>query len=40
MIFGNDRKEGGYLLFPDIHNNRRMKYTPGKGVTVDHMFPR
>jgi len=22
-------------LFTDIHNNRRMKYTPGKGVTVD-----
>jgi gluconolactonase len=28
-------KEGGYLLFSDIHNNRRMKYTPGKGVIVD-----
>src|SRR5262249_19583865 len=28
-------KEGGYLLFSDIHNNRRMKYTPGKGVSVD-----
>jgi gluconolactonase len=28
-------KEGGFLLFSDIHNNRRMKYTPGKGVTVD-----
>jgi gluconolactonase len=28
-------KEGGYLLFSDIHNDRRMKYTPGKGVTVD-----
>src|SRR6267142_1986402 len=28
-------KEGGYLLFNDIHNNRRMKYTPGQGVTVD-----
>ena len=28
-------KEGGYLLFTDIHNNRRMKYTPGNGVTVD-----
>jgi gluconolactonase len=28
-------KEGGFLLFTDIHNNRRMKYTPGKGVTVD-----
>jgi len=28
-------KEGGYLLFNDIHNSRRMKYTPGKGVSVD-----
>jgi gluconolactonase len=27
-------KEGGYLLFSDIHNNRRMKYTPGQGVAV------
>jgi gluconolactonase len=27
-------KEGGYLLFSDIHNNRRMKYTPGQGVTT------
>src|SRR6202521_5722381 len=27
-------KEGGYLLFSDIHNNRRMKYTPDQGVTV------
>ena len=27
-------KEGGYLLFNDIHNNRRIKYTPGQGVTV------
>src|SRR5215471_8619626 len=27
-------KEGGYLLFSDIHNNRRMKYTPGQGVTL------
>src|SRR3977135_4153672 len=27
-------KEGGYLLFSDIHNNRRMKYTPGQGVSV------
>jgi gluconolactonase len=25
-------KEGGYLLFSDIHNNRRMKYTPGTGA--------
>src|SRR5438552_339189 len=28
-------KEGGYLLFNDIHNNRRMKYTPGGSVTLD-----
>ena len=28
-------KEGGYLLFSDIHNNRRMKYAPGGGVTID-----
>jgi gluconolactonase len=28
-------KEGGYLLFNDIHRSRRMKYTPGQGVTVD-----
>lgn len=27
-------KEGGYLLFSDIHNSRRMKYTPGAGVTL------
>ncbi len=27
-------KEGRYLLFSDIHNNRRMKYVPGQGVTV------
>jgi sugar lactone lactonase YvrE len=27
-------KEGHYLLFSDIHNDRRMKYEPGKGVTV------
>jgi gluconolactonase len=27
-------KEGRYLLFSDIHNNRRMKYEPGTGVTV------
>ena len=27
-------KEGGFLLFSDIHNNRRMKYTPGQGVNV------
>ena len=29
-------QEGGYLLFSDIHNNRRMKYVPGQGVSVDH----
>ena len=29
-------KEGGYLLFNDIHSSRRLKYTPGKGVTIDH----
>ncbi len=27
-------KEGGYLLFSDIHNNRRMKWAPGEGVTT------
>ena len=27
-------KEGGYLLYSDIHNNRRMKYVPGQGATV------
>src|SRR5215211_3764910 len=27
-------KEGGYLLFSDIHNNKRMKYVPGQGVSV------
>ena len=27
-------KEGGYLLFSDIHNNRRMKYEPGKGASL------
>ena len=27
-------KEGGYLLFSDIHNNRRMKHEPGKGAEV------
>src|SRR5262245_19302598 len=27
-------KEAGYLLFSDIHNNRRMKYTPGQGVAL------
>ena len=28
-------KEGGYLLFSDIHASRRMKWQPGKGVSVD-----
>jgi gluconolactonase len=28
-------KEDGYLLFNDIHTSRRLKFTPGKGVTVD-----
>ena len=27
-------KEGRYLLFSDIHNNRRMKYEPGNGVSL------
>src|SRR6202140_2482401 len=27
-------KEAGELLFSDIHNNRRMKYQPGSGVSV------
>ena len=27
-------KEGGYLVFSDIHHNTRMKYTPGQSVTV------
>ena len=27
--------DGGYLLFSDIHNNRRIRYTPGQGATVD-----
>ncbi|MGH7046201.1 MAG: SMP-30/gluconolactonase/LRE family protein [Stellaceae bacterium] len=26
--------EGGHLVFSDIHNNRRMKYEPGKGVSL------
>ena len=29
-------KDGGYLLFSDIHNNRRMKWAPGQGVSVFH----
>ena len=27
-------QEGGYLLFSDIHNNKRMKYLPGTGVSL------
>src|SRR5438105_92128 len=27
-------KEGRYLLFSDIHNSRRMKYSPGQGVSL------
>lgn len=27
-------KEGGYLLFSDVRFGKRMKYTPGQGVTV------
>jgi gluconolactonase len=27
-------KEGGYLLFSDIHNNKRMKYEPGRGASL------
>jgi gluconolactonase len=27
-------KEGGYLLFSDIHANKRMKYVPGQGLSV------
>jgi gluconolactonase len=29
-------QEGGYLLFSDIHNNKRMKYLPGTGVSLFH----
>ena len=29
-------KEGGYLLFSDIHNNRRMKWAAGEGMSVFH----
>ena len=28
-------KEGGYVLFSDIHNDRRMKWTPGGSITLD-----
>ena len=27
-------EDGGYLLFSDIHNDRRMKYQPGGGVSL------
>ena len=27
-------KEGGYLLFSDIHNDRRLKWAQGEGVTL------
>jgi len=27
-------KEGGYLLFSDIHASKRMKYLPGQGLSV------
>ena len=27
-------KEGGYLLYSDIHNDRRMKYSPGQATSV------
>jgi len=27
-------REGSYLVFSDIHNNRRMKYEPGRGVSL------
>ena len=26
---------GGYLLFSDINSNRRIRYTPGKGTSID-----
>ena len=29
-------KEGGYLLFSDIHNNRRMKWAAGEGISLFH----
>lgn len=28
--------EGGYLLFSDIHNDKRMRYVPGTGVSLFH----
>ena len=27
--------EKGHLLFSDIHGSRRMRWTPGQGVTLD-----
>ena len=30
------KDDGGYLLFSDIHNNRRMKWTAGAAPTVFH----
>ncbi len=30
-------KEGGYLLFNDITADKRLKYVPGRGVTVDQV---
>lgn len=27
--------EGGYLLFSDIHASRRMRFDPGKGISID-----
>src|SRR5947208_17123498 len=27
-------KEGGYVLFSDIHNNKRRKYEPGKAGSL------
>ena len=27
-------QEGGYLVFGDIGNNRRMQWSPGAGVTL------
>jgi len=28
------KDDGGYLLFSDINNARRIKYAPGQGVSV------
>ena len=32
-------KEGGYLLFSDIHNNKRMKYVPGQACPCSRNRP-